>query len=182
MRIGWVRLAVAAGAPLLLAACASSRSLDRSVADLSANTQIQGVLFSDRTHDYSDVDITIFEGRLMLTGTMRSEDGRGKLLDNAWKARGVSQVIDEILIDEKTSFGQGFEDARIDQTLRAKLIAAGDVASTRYKFSVSKAVVYIIGAARDQAERDRALELARTVAGVEQVVSHIALRLPGDAQ
>lgn len=168
----------ALAAALLLGACASSRNLDETFSDMAGNAELKGVLFSDRTHDYGDIDITLFEGRLLLTGTMHSEEGRRKLIENAWKADGVDEVIDEIFVGDGTSFGQGLEDARIDQTLRAKLIVDKDASSADYKIAVSNAVVYLIGAARSQVELDRALELARTVAGVEKVVSHVTLRGP----
>lgn len=170
------------GAVLALGACASSRNLDQSFSDLSGNAELKSVLFSDRTHDYGDIDLTLYEGRLMLTGTMKSESGRTKLIENAWKADGVKEVIDEIFIGDGTSFGQGFEDTRIDQTLRTKLITAGGVSSTEYKIAVSGAVVYLLGIARSQAELDKALELARSISGVEKVVSHVALRGPAVQQ
>jgi len=171
------RLSVLAAA-MALAACASSRNLDETFSDMAGNAELKGVLFSDRTYDYGDIDITLFEGRLLLTGTMHSEDGRRKLIENAWKADGVDEVIDEIFVGDDTSFGQGFEDARIDQTLRAKLITDKNASSADYKIAVSNAVVYLIGAARSQEELDRALELARTVGGVEKVVSYVTLRGP----
>ena len=167
---------------LSITACTSSRSLDQSVSDLGADTKLKGVLFTDRSQNYADVDITLFEGRLMLTGTMLSETGRTKLIENAWKADGVHQVIDEIFIGDKTSIGQGLADARIDQVLRAKLITDGDVKSGRFKVSVSGGTVYMIGAARTQDELEEAVSLARTIGGVEKVVSHVIIRLPGDAQ
>ncbi|WDI32878.1 BON domain-containing protein [Hyphococcus flavus] len=163
-------------AAILLSACASSRSLDQSFSDISGNAELKAVLFTDRSHDYSDIDITLYEGRLMLTGTMRSEEGRRQLIANAWKAENVKTVIDEIIIAEKTSFGQGFEDSRIDQTLRARLIADNDVSSGDYKMSVSRAVVYLLGGARNQGELDEAVKLARSVNGVEKVVSHVVVR------
>ena len=156
------------------AACASSRSLDDSLSDIAGNADLKGVLFTDRSHDYGDVDITLFEGRLMLTGTMRTEKGRAKLIENAWKADGVEQVIDEILIGERTPFGQGLADTRIDQTLKAKLLTNDDVKSTRYKIAVSQGTVYLIGAARTEAELEEAVSLARTIGGVNKVVSHVA--------
>ncbi len=170
-----VRIALLVAA-VALSACASSRSLDKSLSDLSGNAELKAVLFTDRSHDYSDVDLTLYEGRLMLTGTMRSEEGRRKLIANAWKAENVKEVVDEIIIAEKTSFGQGFEDSRIDQTLRARLITDRDVSSGDYKMSVSRAVVYLLGAARSQQELDEALQQARSVGGVEKVVSHVAIR------
>ncbi|MEM8772116.1 MAG: BON domain-containing protein [Pseudomonadota bacterium] len=169
-------LAALAVAACALAACASSRSLDDSVSDLATNAELKGVLFTDRSFDYSDVDITLFEGRLMLTGTMRSEDGRRKLVENAWRADGVDQVIDEIFVGDKTGFGQGVADARIDQTLRAKLLTDGDVTSGRYKIAVSSGIVYLLGAARSNAELSEAIERARTTGGVNKVVSHVVVR------
>ncbi len=167
---------------LAAAACASSRSLDDSFSDIAGNADLKGVLFTDRSHDYGDVDITLFEGRLMLTGTMRTEAGRAKLIENAWKADGVEQVIDEIIVGGRTSFGQGLTDTRIDQTLKAKLIADGEVTSTRYKIAVSGGTVYMIGAARTEEELDRALSLAGSTGGARKVVSHVVARAPGDTQ
>lgn len=161
---------------LAVAGCASSRSLDKSFRDLSANADLKGVLFVDRSHDYSDVDITVYEGRLLLTGTMRSDGGHKKLIENAWKADGVEQIIDEIFVGDKTPFGQGFEDTRIDQTLRAKMIASDDVKSGNYKIAVSNAVVYLIGSAAAQREIDEATNLARSISGVRKVISYMALR------
>lgn len=163
---------------LALSACASSRSLDESFTDLSAGASLKGVLFADREHDYSDVDVTIYEGRLMFTGSMRSEDGRKKLIENAWKADGIDQIIDELFIGDKTAFGQGFEDARIDQVLRTRLIASRDVVSTDYKIAVSGGVVYLLGSATNQRQLDEAINIARSISGVEKVVSHVLLREP----
>lgn len=171
------RLLVLAAA-LVLGACASSRNLDQSFSDLSGNAELKGVLFADRTHDYGDIDITLYEGRLLLTGTMPSEAGRAKLIENAWKADNIKEVIDEVFVGDHTTMGQGFEDARIDKTLRARLIGDKDVVSGDYKIAVSGAVVYLLGAARSQGDLDRALELARTVSGVEKVVSYVVVRGP----
>ena len=159
----------------LLSACASSRNLDESFSDIGADAQLKAVLFADRSHDYGDVDTTIYEGRLLLTGTMKSEEGRKTLVENAWKAEGIDQVIDEIIVGDGTSMGQGFEDARIDAALRTKLIADSDVKAGGFKASVSKGVVYLLGVARSEPELTAALDIARSIAGVEKVVSHVVL-------
>lgn len=162
----------------LIAGCASSRTLGGSINEIGAGTELKAMLFADRGHDYSDVDLTIYEGRLMLTGTMRSEEGREQLVENAWKADGVKQVIDEIFVGERTSLGQGLEDTRVDQTIRARYLTAGNIRSANYKIAVSDGVVYLIGVARDKEELDEALEKARSVSGVKAVVSHVVYRTP----
>lgn len=158
-----------------IAGCATSPNLDHSFSDIGADAELKGVLFSDRSHDYGDVDLTIYEGRLMLTGTMKSEEGRKKLLENAWKATGVDQVIDEIIVGDGTSFGQGFEDSRIDATLRARLIGDGAVKAGQFKASVSKGVVYLLGVTHSEADLADALDIARSIGGVDKVVSHVVV-------
>lgn len=162
----------------LAGACASSRNLDSSVSDIGADSELKAVLFADRTHDYGDVDLTVFEGRLLLTGTMRSEDGRRRLVENAWKARGVDQVIDEIVVGGRTSVGQGFEDARIETALRTKLVFDGGVRSGNFKIAVSQGVVYLLGSTLSERSLNDALELARSTGGVEKVVSHVLIKAP----
>lgn len=158
------------------AGCATSPNLDQSLSDIGADTALKGVLFADRSHDYGDIDLTVYEGRLMLTGTMKSEAGHKKLLENAWKASGVEQVIDEIIVGDGTSLGQGFEDSRIDATLRARLIGDGDVKAGQFKASVSKGVVYLLGVTRSDEDLNAALDIARSISGVDKVVSHVLVR------
>ena len=157
----------------ILSACASNKTLGSSVDDFSAAQTVRKALLTDRNYDYSDVDITMYEGRLMLTGTMRSEEGRRKLVANAWKASNVRQVIDEIVIADKTKMGQGFKDSRIDQAINAKLLTDRGVTSADFKVAVSQGNAYIIGVARDQIELDRVLNHARSTANVVRVVSHV---------
>ena len=160
----------------LVAGCATSRNLDDAFSDFGADTKLKTVLFSDRTHDYSDIDLTVYEGRLLLTGTMRSEQGHQSLVANAWKADGVDQVIDEILIADKTGIGQGFEDARIDQAIRASFITDRVVRSGDFKIAVSKATVFLIGSADSEREINEALDIASNISGVEEVINHVVIR------
>lgn len=171
-----MKLLIVAALFALASACASSRNLDESFSDIGADAQLKAVLFADRTHDYGDIDLTMFEGRLMLTGSMKSEDGRRKLIENAWKAEGVDQVIDEIFVGDGTSFGQGVEDGAIDAALRSRLIADGDVKSGDFKMSVSNGVVYLLGVTRSDAQLNEAVEIARSTRGVEKVVSHVLVK------
>jgi len=170
------RLMLAAIAFLSVSACASSRNLDAAFSDLSSNAKLKRGLFSDQTHEYGDIDLTIYEGRLLLTGTMHTEEGRTMLVKNAWKAENIKQVIDEVQIGDRTSIGQGIEDTRIDQTLRAKLITDGKVKSGDYKIAVSGAAVYLLGAAPGQDQLSRVLDLARGIGGVEKVVTYITVQ------
>jgi osmotically-inducible protein OsmY len=181
MSVAWKgRAAALVTLAALLSACASSPTLSGAVNDIGADAELKAILVADRSHDYSDVDLTVYERRLMLTGSVRSEAARAKLVDNAFKAAGIDQVIDEVFVGDRTPTRQGLEDSRIDSAIRAKYLTSGNLRSGNYKMSVSSGVVYLLGVARDQEELDLALKIAAETAGVRSVVSHVTLRtFPG---
>jgi len=158
---------------LMAAGCSSSRSFGANIDDFNADTGLKKVLFFDRDYDYSDVDITVFEGRVLLTGTMRSQGGQARLVENAFKAKNVIQVIDETILLPKTPFKQGLVDGRIDQALKARLLTDRGISSRNYKVAVSGSTVYIIGVARDETELTRTLNHAASTSGVQRVISHV---------
>ncbi|MEO0399042.1 MAG: BON domain-containing protein [Pseudomonadota bacterium] len=155
------------------AGCGQSRSLGAAFGDMDADHSLKSHLLSDGDGDYSDIDITIFEGRLMLTGTMPDEPSRARLIQTAWQVEGVKEIIDEIIVGDDTSFGQGFADSRIDAAIRSKLITDGEIRSGDVKIAVSNGVAYLIGVARNEAALGRIVGHARTTGGVAKVVSHV---------
>lgn len=173
MKITNVLAAALAAALVAAPACTSSRKLDQSFSDLGAGTNLRGILFTDRSYDYADVSVTIYEGRVLLSGAMRTEEGKRKVVENARRADGVREVIDEIKVADKRSFGRSAADTRIGTALRSRLLADAQVSHNDYRYDVSDGVVYMIGAARTQESLDRALELARTTRGVREVVSYV---------
>lgn len=161
-----------------LSGCASERTLGGTFRGIGSDATLKSKLFSDRSHDYSDIDLTLSDTRLLLTGTMRSEQGRAALVERARNIKGVSQVIDEVIVADKTTRGEGWSDSEIDRTLKTRWLTARDVDSRNYKVSVSQGVVYVIGRARDDQELQNALAIARDVKGVARVVSYVNVLFP----
>jgi osmotically-inducible protein OsmY len=163
---------------IALSGCATERTLGGTFRGIGSDATLKSKLFADRRHDYSDIDLTLSEGRLLLTGTMRSEEGRAVLVERARVVKGVKEVIDEVIVSDKTSRGQGWDDSEIDRTLKTRWMTARGVDSRNYKVSVSQGVVYVIGRARDDQELQHALAIARDVKGVSRVVSYVNVLFP----
>lgn len=170
-----MRIALAVVVVLALAGCSTSRTLGGSVDAIGSEATLKSRLFTDRNHDYGDVDLTLSQGRLLLTGTMRTEEGRAVLVERARTVKGVDEVIDSIVVGEKTTGREGFEDGRIHEEVRARWISRRSVDSRNFKMAVSQGVVYVIGQAKDETERQSALDAARGVKGVSRVVSFVTL-------
>ena len=154
-------------------ACVQNRTAGGNVDDLTSDVSLKGKLLKDGLYDYSDVDITVFEGRLLLTGTMRSEEGKAHAGQIAEKAQNVSEVINEVSIGSRTTFRQGTSDASIDSKLGLALLADNGVYRGNYQIAVSGGTVYLLGVAQGPTELARVTEHARTISGVNSVVSHV---------
>ncbi len=166
---------------IVLAGCASERTLGGTFRGIGSGATLKSKLFTDRQHDYGDIDLTLSDGRLLLTGTMRSEEGRAVLVERARVVKGVKEVIDEVIVGEKTTRGQGWNDSEIDRTLKTRWLTARGVDSRNYKVSVSQGVVYLIGRARDDQELQNAVAIARGVKGVSRVVSYVNVLFPAQS-
>jgi len=158
---------------LVLAACAQNRTLGDRVDDTSASLTLKRQLLFDRKVDTSDIDMTVFEGRLLLTGTVRSDADEVAIAERASKIGSVREVISELVVAPKTTVGQGTKDAFIDQKLETALIADTGVAAGNYRVLVSKGTVYLLGVAQGPNELRRVTGQAQAIDGVNEVVSHV---------
>lgn len=123
-----------------------------------------------------DLDSTVYEGRVLITGTVPSEEWRAEAVKRTWQVDGVKEVYDEIQVGPEEHFLQDVGDATVTSKLKAQLIADADVKEINYTITTVKGVVYIIGTARTKAELDRVVDHARNTSNVRRVVSYIRIR------
>ena len=158
---------------ILLAGCVQNRTIGDRIDDTSAGVRLKSSLLFDRAADTSDIDMTLFEGRLMLTGTVRSESDGYYIEDKAANIGGVREVINELEVLPRTTISQGTKDAFIDQKLETALIADTGVSAGNYRVLVSQGTVYLLGVAKGPNELRRVTGQAPAIDGVKEGVSHV---------
>jgi len=155
-------------------------SQERSLSDTAHDAGIHAAL-SQSWHQYNvkladDLDSTVYEGRVLVTGTVPSEDWHQEAIKRAWQTDGVKEVYDQIQLSPSEGFMQDMSDTTISSKLKADLVADGDVKSINYTVTTVKGVVYVMGSARSQAELNRVIDYARNIANVKNVVSYVQIR------
>jgi osmotically-inducible protein OsmY len=155
-------------------------SQERSLSDMARDAGIHAAI-AQSWKDYNlrmseDIDTVVYEGRVLITGTVPSEDWRAEAVKRAWKVDGVKEVYDEIQVGPEEGFMQDMGDATITSKLKAQMIADADVKSINYTVTTVKHVIYVIGTARSQAELNRVVDHARNIANVRRVVSYVRIR------
>ncbi|HZT52009.1 MAG TPA: BON domain-containing protein [Stellaceae bacterium] len=187
--MAFASIAGAAAAPLqgcLVAAAGAGAgggyalSQERGIGDTVKDAGIHAAI-SQSWKDYNikmadNLDNIVYEGRVLLTGSVPNEEWHGEAVKRTWKVDGVKEVYDEIQVGPPESFSENLSDGEISTKLKAELVADADVKSINYTVTTVRGVVYLIGSARSQAELDRVIARARNTADVRRVVSYVRIR------
>ena len=157
---------------------------ERGPGGVMSDTQIKTVLNAkwakDNSQILSYVDLNVFEGRVLLTGDVPNPQIRDQAVAAAQKVDGVKEVINNINVGQRSTLGSNTSDSWILTRLRSSLTFDGGVSSLNYSLQVVDGVVYILGSAKTQAEKDLVINHARNTPDVVKVISYIRIR-PGSA-
>jgi len=127
----------------------------------------------------NSVDISVNEGRVLLTGIIRDPIKAKLAYDLAWKISDVKEVIDEIQIRQEKLRARDFSSSLIDYfitlQIESKIFFKSNLHSINYKITTVDRNVYFLGIANDEAEMQNALDFASKINGVKKVVNHLVL-------
>ncbi|NCT40538.1 MAG: BON domain-containing protein [Alphaproteobacteria bacterium] len=149
--------------------------ISRAAKDAVIQAKINELWFSYNVEMFTKLDMTINNGRVLLTGVVQNPEHRVEAVRLAWQPEGVKQVINEITVADSNGITGYARDAWINGRLRTALMFDKNVLSVNYSIDTVRRVVYLMGYAQDQAELNRVIEIARTMRDVEQVVSYVKL-------
>lgn len=120
-----------------------------------------------------DVEITVFEGEVLLNGAIPSVEDMERIVEIAWAAQGVTKVYNYIRLAEPSDLIKSSQDALIASSVRTRLMATPDITSVNYKITVDDGVLYMIGIAKNQKELDAVTNVIYKTDGITKVVSHL---------
>jgi len=166
---------VGAGATVGVAA-AQERSVGQAVDDAAILAEINHQLLQKSQSLFAGVDVEVVEGRVLLTGNVKNPGDRVEVARMAWKAKGVREVLNELVISDQSSLRNYAKDVWITTQLKIKLLGDAGILAINYSVDTLNGVVYLFGIAQSQAELDRATGHARNIGGVTKVVSHVVLK------
>ncbi len=171
---GCMGAAVGAGAALGVSA-AKEGGLQTSIKDEAIRIKISDLWFKRSTDIFGKLNLTVNQGRVLVTGVVQNPEDRVEAIRLAWQPKGVKQVINEIRIGNSSSFGSYAQDTWIAGQLRTRLTFEKYVQSINYSIEVVQGTVYLMGVAQDQQELDRTIGIARRIKGVKEVISYVKL-------
>ena len=152
------------------------RSIGEFVDDTIIKTLIKNTYFDQNEKLFFNIDVEVSQGRVLLTGTIENIDLKIEATRIAWGVKGVQTVINEIQISNSDNIINFADDLVISTKLKGKLILNENVNSLNYSIETVNKLVYIIGIAGSEDERDLVINIAREVYGVEEVIDYITIK------
>lgn len=154
---------------------AKEGGISKAVTDARIKLMINEAWFQKDVQIFSKLSTTINQGRVLVTGVVQNPEHRVEAIRLVWRVAGVKQVINEIRVADSEGITGYVKDTWITSRLRASLTLDRGVQSINYTIDTVQGVIYLMGVAQNQAELNKVIETARTIAGVKQVVSYVKL-------
>ncbi|MEZ6000271.1 BON domain-containing protein [Hyphomonas sp.] len=154
------------------------KTMGQALDDANVSNQIKAKLLSENTEKFSEVDVEVANGLVLLSGRVNFPEDRVKAEGIAWSAALTKDVANEIKIEPPGGFIANVSDEVITGRVRARLIGSKTVKSVNFNIETYDGIVYLMGTARTAKELKKAAEEASVVSGVKQVVSYVRLLEP----
>ena len=165
------------GAATAGVAAYQERGISGVAADTTTATKLRAKMLDTDEKLFRDVGIEVYEGRVLLTGRVATEDMRAEAVKLAWSIDSTKDVINELLVSD-SPLSDMANDTWITTKLTSKITVDENIFSINYSIETVGGVIYLIGIAQDQAELDRVINHARSIDSVQRVVSHVRVKAP----
>jgi len=167
---------VLGGAAAGAAVVAQERPVKEAVSDTTIQATIGKKLFEFSVDIFQQVDISVVEGRVLLTGLVPEPQNRLDAVRIAWQADGVKEVINEIEVKDRSSLSDAARDSWITTKLRGKITFDQEISGINYTIDTVNQRVYLMGIAQSQKELDRVVSYARDIDYVRGVVPYVRVK------
>jgi osmotically-inducible protein OsmY len=156
-------------------AAAQEGGISAAANDARIQFEINELWFRNDVEMFRKLDLTINEGRVLITGIVQDPEARVEAVRLAWQPKGVKQVINEIRVAQSEGITGFAKDTWITTRLRTAITFDKNISSINYSIDTVAGTVYLMGFAQNQLELNRVTETARTIPGVKGVVSYVKL-------
>ncbi|WP_455197686.1 BON domain-containing protein [Kaarinaea lacus] len=161
-------------ASLLLASCSAlpdRRDTKVIVNDENIESKATNTLYGDNNINKKiHVNVTSYNGIVLVSGEVLSEDLRQKVIDVVANIPDVRRVHNELVVADLTSFESRSGDTWITSKVKSQMMGNKQLESNFVKVVTENDTVYLMGLVTEK-EAEIAAEIARNVADVKRVVT-----------
>lgn len=170
---GWV--AVGGGAYEGYKVATDPRSVGTQIDDAVITAKIKAKLIEDPLTKARKIDVDTVNGVVTLTGVVDSQEEINRAISIASNTQGVKKVINNLRIG-KRDIRSYITDKEITMKIKAKFIGDPDLKALSIDVDTVNGIVTLTGIVEKEEQKRRAVELAKSVEGVKQIIVNLQVK------
>ena len=167
---------LASGGATAMVVAEGDRSFGTVVDDATIKVNIAASFIDSTDNLFIDVNTTVLEGRVLLTGLVNSQEIRIDAVRRVWEVDGVSEVVNEIQIGNRSSLKEYAQDVWITTQVKGLAAKTLGLRSIAYNFETIQGRVYIAGITSKPDQVDELIDAAKTVKGVTEIINYVIIK------
>lgn len=152
---------------------AQNRAPGQVADDAGIRICINDQLLKRSTTLFSNVSTEVVRGRVLMVGTVAADSDRQEAASLAQTCEGVKSIDNQIQLADDGGVGGYASDSWISTKVKSNLVTDFSLNGFSIGVETVNGIVYLSGVVRSEAQRDKAVEIARSISGVQKVVSAI---------
>ena len=167
---------LASGGATTMVVAEGDKSLGTVVDDATIKFNISRKFLSSENNLFINVDTSVVEGMVLLTGIVENQEIRVEAVKAVWEIEGIKEVVNEIEVGNKTTIKEYANDVWI--TTQIKALAAKDIGlrSISYNIETIRGKVYLAGITSRPEQLDALVNITKSVKGVNEVVNYVVIK------
>ena len=166
-------LATQGGSAMVVAE--GERSMGSVVDDATIKVNVATKFLSSPDNLFIDVDTSVIQGRVLLTGLVDNQEIRIDAVRRVWEVEGAKEVVNEIDVGNRENLKEYANDLWITTQSKALAIKTIGLRGLSYNFETIKGRVYVIGITSKQDQLDSVIKVVRTIKGVKEIVNYVII-------
>ncbi len=167
---------VASGGAGTMVVAEGERSLGSVIDDATIKVNISTKFINSDDNLFVDIDTSVLEGRVLLTGLVDNQEIRIDAVRRVWEVEGVKEVINEIEIGNRESLKEYANDVWINTQIKAVSIKAIGLRAMSYNFETIKGKVYVVGLTSRPEQLESVISAIKSVKGVKEIVNYVIVK------
>ena len=167
---------LASGGATGMVVAEGDRSLGTVVDDATIKVNIAAKFINSDDNLFIDVNTTVLEGRVLLTGLVDTQEIRIDAVRRVWEVDGINEVVNEIQIGNRSTLKEYAQDVWITTQVKGLAAKTLGIRSIAYNFETIRGKVYMAGITTRPEQLEELINLAKTVKGVTEIVNYVIIK------
>ena len=167
---------LATGGGTAMVVAEGDRSLGGVVDDATVKINIAAKFLNAGNNLFVDINTTVLEGRVLLTGLVDNQELRIEAVRLVWEIEGVREVINEIEIGNRESIKDYAKDLWINTQARGVAAKKLGLRAVAYNFETINGKIYVAGVTSKPDQLDILIDSLKSIKGVKEIINYVIVK------